>query len=804
MFARNTCSQIRRSPSSSNPLAVSSRTACVPRPRPRALGPPDADAQLRLVARDDELARADELAVLADGEDDGVVAAADAGEPGVVLGARDRPVGRAELHELAIVDPRVERVGVLVAQRFEGERHTLHDPMSTVTATWLADVLGVPSLEEGATLTVRGQELVVRDGIPRVRQLLSDDQAETTEMFGFKWTQEDTFTRPEALELMRGWLESRYGRVADAPWWGEYGGRPLVLDAGCGAGVSGLEVFGPLGDRVRYLGADLTPAVDVARRRFADRGLDAAFLQADLTRLPLAPGSVDVIFSEGVLHHTDSTEGALKAVAPLLRPGGRILFYVYRRKSLIREFTDDAIRAQLQEMTPEEAWDGARAADEARHRARRAGRRDRRARGHRRARHPGRPGRPPAAVLLRRLQGLLRPGDDVRRDAPHQLRLVRAEERLPPDRGGGPALVRRGRPRRGARAHPPVGHHDHRAQAGVTFEEYGRLIALGPPSVRFADELPERALLLRHDIDDRPKWIEPMARVEAEQGAVSTYCLQVRSRFYGLDDEADRAVRTLLECGHELGLHFDSSAMTSDDEVLEGVIREVTLLESRYETRGAGRLVPHARRAAGRPPRAARPARQHVRAALLRRHRLSQRLQPELARQGPGDRAARGDADPVPDAPDAVVGTAAARDPRGAGAAAGNHRRRARHGRPEGRAGGRADSVACHQPNFLPWLGYFDKLAQCDRFVLLDDVQFPRTSRGTYTNRVQLMIGGKPAWLTAPVVREGVQRIREVRVDDRQPWRRKALRTIEMEYARAPGSPRRCRWCGSCSSTTPS
>jgi len=118
----------------------------------------------------------------------------------------------------------------------------------------------------------------------------------------------------------------------------------------------------------------------------------------------------------------------------------------------------------------------------------------------------------------------------------------------------------------------------------VTFEEYGRLIALGPPSVRFADELPERALLLRHDIDDRPKWIEPMARVEAECGAVSVYCLQVRSRFYALDDEADRAVRTLLECGHELGLHFDSSAMTSDAEVLEGVVREAALLEARYET----------------------------------------------------------------------------------------------------------------------------------------------------------------------------------------------------------------------------
>lgn len=94
--------------------------------------------------------------------------------------------------------------------------------------------------------------------------------------------------------------------------------------------------------------------------------------------------------------------------------------------------------------------------------------------------------------------------------------------------------------------------------------------------------------------------------------------------------------------------------------------------------------------------------------------------------------------------------------------------------------------VACHQPNFLPWLGFFDKLAQSDRFVLLDDVQFPRTSRGTYTNRVQLLIGGQPQWLTVPIVREGVRRIREVRIDDRRPWRRKALKTIEHNYARAP------------------
>lgn len=95
--------------------------------------------------------------------------------------------------------------------------------------------------------------------------------------------------------------------------------------------------------------------------------------------------------------------------------------------------------------------------------------------------------------------------------------------------------------------------------------------------------------------------------------------------------------------------------------------------------------------------------------------------------------------------------------------------------------------VAIHQPNFLPWLGWFDKLVRADVFVLLDHVQFPRTSRGTYVNRVKLLVGGKDAWVTAPIVRAAgsAQRIDEVRLDDAQPWREKLLRTVEHNYRRA-------------------
>ena len=95
--------------------------------------------------------------------------------------------------------------------------------------------------------------------------------------------------------------------------------------------------------------------------------------------------------------------------------------------------------------------------------------------------------------------------------------------------------------------------------------------------------------------------------------------------------------------------------------------------------------------------------------------------------------------------------------------------------------------VAIHQPNFLPWLGWFDKLARADVLVLLDDAQFPKKG-GTWTNRVRLLVSSRPAWVTVPVDRSyhGTRQIREMRIDDSRPWRDKLSRTIEQSYARAP------------------
>lgn len=225
------------------------------------------------------------------------------------------------------------------------------------TPQWLCDYLGISVPREGNEISIAGQSFVHHDGIFRSRAILSATQTQTQETFGFKWKKRDTFDSEPSLARLRAWLGERYGDLRSAAWVAEHGDKPLVLDAGCGAGMAALELLNGLSQSIRYLGIDVSTAVDTAAERFAERGFQAAFMQADICNLPLPPGSVDIIVSEGVLHHTDSTKGTLTSLARLLKKGGRFMFYVYRRKGPLREFADDYVRSKLQTMPPQQAWE---------------------------------------------------------------------------------------------------------------------------------------------------------------------------------------------------------------------------------------------------------------------------------------------------------------------------------------------------------------------------------------------------------------------------------------------------------------
>ena len=95
--------------------------------------------------------------------------------------------------------------------------------------------------------------------------------------------------------------------------------------------------------------------------------------------------------------------------------------------------------------------------------------------------------------------------------------------------------------------------------------------------------------------------------------------------------------------------------------------------------------------------------------------------------------------------------------------------------------------VAAHQPAYLPWLGYLHKLATCDVFVVLDDVQYEGQN---FQNRNRVKINNGVAWLTVPV-EHGPQdeRICDKRISyqqsPREAWRRRTWRTLVTHYGRA-------------------
>lgn len=223
---------------------------------------------------------------------------------------------------------------------------------------WFWELLGATPLREGEQLIKNNTSYILSDGVLRQKSLYSPNQTQTQAAFSYKWAKRDTFDSPQSLSRMRQWLVERYGSPTDYPWLTlqKNGIKPIVLDAGCGAGMSGFEYFEPVWQNIHYIGADISSAVDVAKQRAYERKLPSVFLQADLASLPIPPESIDVIFSEGVLHHTDSTENAFKSLVPLLKKDGRIMVYIYKKKGPIREFTDDYVRNILQSMSEEEAW----------------------------------------------------------------------------------------------------------------------------------------------------------------------------------------------------------------------------------------------------------------------------------------------------------------------------------------------------------------------------------------------------------------------------------------------------------------
>jgi SAM-dependent methyltransferase/uncharacterized protein YbaR (Trm112 family) len=172
------------------------------------------------------------------------------------------------------------------------------------------------------------RDFAVRRGVPRMNWGM-EGLEQVADAFTHEWKahhagrleSETIFGR----NLEEDWAHFRLGtRVTDAELVGK-----RVLDVGCGAGRLTRQVAEHGAGMV--VGVDINDAVD----EVFDRGRGAPNLhvvQANLFALPFRPGSFDLVWSCGVIHHTPDAAAAFRALTRHVSPGGVLFVWVYPRR----------------------------------------------------------------------------------------------------------------------------------------------------------------------------------------------------------------------------------------------------------------------------------------------------------------------------------------------------------------------------------------------------------------------------------------------------------------------------------------
>ncbi|MFI4861055.1 MAG: class I SAM-dependent methyltransferase [Phycisphaerales bacterium JB063] len=112
--------------------------------------------------------------------------------------------------------------------------------------------------------------------------------------------------------------------------WGDFTDKQ-VLEIGCGAG---FDAFHLCEHGAVYWGIDYAPKnPGRARRHLAHFGHHPPLMRSDGERLPFADASFEVVFSNGVLHHTPDMPAAFREAQRVLEPGGSFWVVLYHRHS---------------------------------------------------------------------------------------------------------------------------------------------------------------------------------------------------------------------------------------------------------------------------------------------------------------------------------------------------------------------------------------------------------------------------------------------------------------------------------------
>ena len=202
-------------------------------------------------------------------------------------------------------------------------------------------------------LVSKSSSYSILDGIPNFVNTVNDKmQKQVQESFGEKWTQNDfgqddtefeEKIKPIYLEMM-GLEESDL----------DIFNNKTILEVGIGSGSSS-RLWAP--QAKEFHGVDISKAVYRVPLNLKNFDIHPILSQADINKLPYNDESFDIVVSNGVFHHTPDTKLALRNSLKKLKVDGSCIFYVYKTKSPIREFSDDYVRSKTSNLSYDEAWE---------------------------------------------------------------------------------------------------------------------------------------------------------------------------------------------------------------------------------------------------------------------------------------------------------------------------------------------------------------------------------------------------------------------------------------------------------------
>ena len=199
----------------------------------------------------------------------------------------------------------------------------------------------------------KNSEYPIIDGIPKfVKENTNEPQYDIEKCFSYQWTKSE-FGQPEKFSddaIRQDVLETMDLTEEDLALFND----KLVLDVGVGSGASSRLWSSRAKE---FHGVDIGDGIYRAKNTLKDSTKNPVLSHADLHHLPYKDESFDVIVSNGVFHHTPNTKTSLKNSLKKLKVGGFCVFYIYKKKSPIREFSDDHIRSKISNLPYDEAYE---------------------------------------------------------------------------------------------------------------------------------------------------------------------------------------------------------------------------------------------------------------------------------------------------------------------------------------------------------------------------------------------------------------------------------------------------------------